>query len=94
MACLYSFDDDQAVIDRANDTAAGLAAYAYSQSQERLEHVGALLEAGVIGLNTTDIFSSELPFGGVKESGIGREHGNNCLDEFLEIKSYSHEIGE
>lgn len=94
MACLYRFDDDDDVVARANDTDAGLAAYAYSQDHDRLARVGSQLEAGVVGLNTTQIFASELPFGGVKQSGMGREHGRDCLDEFLEIKSFSFEVGD
>ena len=55
--------------------------------------MSARLEAGVVGLNTTQIFASELPFGGIKESGIGREWGSDYLDEFLEIKSVAFETG-
>ena len=93
MACLYRFDDGDDVVAQANDTNAGLAAYAYSENHDHLTQVSAQLEAGVVGLNTTQIFASELPFGGVKESGIGREHGHDCLDEFLEIKSVAFETG-
>lgn len=93
LACLYRFGDDDDVIALANDTNAGLAAYAYSEDHDHLAAVGAGLHAGVVGLNTTQIFASDLPFGGVKESGIGREHGANCLDEFLDIKSVALETG-
>lgn len=93
MACLYRFDDGDDVVAMANDTEAGLAAYAYSTDHEHLAAVGARLEAGVVGLNTTQIFASELPFGGIKESGIGREWGHDCLDEFLETKSVALETG-
>ena len=94
MACLTRFGDDDDVIGLANDTDAGLAAYAYSQDHDRLEMVSSQLEAGVVGLNTTQIFASELPFGGIKESGVGREHGHDCLDEFLEVKSVAFEQGD
>ena len=94
MACLTRFTNDDDVIDAANDTDAGLAAYAYSQDHERLAAVSSRLEAGVVGLNTTQIFASELPFGGIKESGVGREHGYDCLDEFLEVKSVAFETGD
>lgn len=94
MACLYRFGDDDDILALANDTNAGLAAYAYSENLDLLTSVGRGLEAGVVGLNTSQIFASELPFGGVKESGVGREHGYGCLDDFLEIKSYAFEIGE
>ena len=94
MACLYRFSDGDDVVAMANDTNAGLAAYAYSEDREHLAQVGAQLDAGVVGLNTTQIFDSALPFGGVKESGIGREHGHDCLDEFLEVRSVSFELGD
>lgn len=94
MACLYRFTNDDDVVAWANDTDAGLAAYAYSDDLDHLASVGAELEAGVVGLNTTQIFDSALPFGGVKESGIGREHGADCLDEFLDIKSIALETGD
>ena len=94
MACLYRFTDDDDIVARANDTDAGLAAYAYSENHEFLAGVSGRLEAGVVGLNTTQIFASELPFGGIKESGMGREWGRDCLDEFLEIKSIAFETGE
>ena len=90
---LYRFSDNDEVVDQANDTDAGLAAYAYSEDHDFLAGVSARLEAGVVGLNTTQIFASELPFGGIKESGIGREWGSDCLDEFLEIKSVAFETG-
>lgn len=93
MACLYRFTSSDDVVRQANDTDAGLAAYVYSEDHERLAKVSSRLEAGVVGLNTTQIFASELPFGGVKESGIGREHGADCLDEFLNIKSVAFETG-
>ena len=93
MACLYRFTEHDDVIAKANDTDAGLAAYAYSEDNARLAQVSAQLDAGVVGLNTTQIFASELPFGGMKESGIGREWGADCLDEFLEIKSVAFETG-
>lgn len=94
MACLYSFGDSDDAVAMANDTNAGLAAYAYSEDHTFLADVGSRLEAGVVGLNTTQIFASDLPFGGTKESGFGKEHGEDCLDEFLETKSFSFELGE
>lgn len=94
MACLYRFGEDDDILALANDTDAGLAAYAYSENIDFLASIGRGLEAGVIGLNTAQIFASELPFGGVKESGVGREHGAGCLDDFMEIKSFAFETGE
>jgi len=91
MAFLYRFSDTVAVIEMANDTDAGLAAYAYSGDRDLLAQVHTRLDAGVVGLNTTQVFDSALPFGGIKESGIGREWGHDCLDEFLDIRSVAFE---
>ena len=71
----------------ANDTQAGLSAYVYTADPGRLQRVSEALEAGVVGANSSSIFSNDLPFGGIKQSGLGREHGEHCLDEFVEIKS-------
>ena len=87
IACLYQFDADAEALEMANDTEAGLSAYAFSTNEERLAKFGSALEAGVVGLNSANIFSNDMPFGGIKQSGIGREHGVNCLDEYLEVKS-------
>jgi len=87
VACLYEFEDEQEVLDLANNTHAGLAAYVYSRSPRRLARFVEALEAGVVGANTVSIFSNDLPFGGIKQSGIGREHGMHCLDEYVETKS-------
>ena len=87
IACLYSFSNDNDVITWANDTQAGLAAYIYSQNIARLIRISEQLEAGVVGANSTNIFSNNLPFGGVKQSGLGKEHGLGCLDEYVQTKS-------
>lgn len=87
IACLYSFNDEQDVIKSANDTQAGLAAYVYSQNIARLIRMSEQLEAGVVGANSTNIFSNNLPFGGIKQSGLGKEHGLGCLDEYVQTKS-------
>lgn len=87
VACLYKFRDEKEAMRLANDTEAGLSAYVYTGDQDRLLRCIAALEAGVIGANSANIFSSNLPFGGMKQSGIGKEHGMQCLDEFVETKS-------
>jgi len=87
IACLYKFDDDQEVLNMANDTQAGLSAYVFTRNQGRLAHFIDALEAGVVGANSANIFSNDLPFGGIKQSGIGKEHGMQCLEEFVETKS-------
>ena len=87
VACIYSFSDESQAIKMSNNTQAGLAAYIYTKDQKRLKLFINSLEAGVVGANTANIFSNDLPFGGIKQSGLGREHGWHCLDEYLETKS-------
>jgi succinate-semialdehyde dehydrogenase/glutarate-semialdehyde dehydrogenase len=87
IVCLYAFEDEQDVLQQANDTEAGLSAYVFTADADRLQRFAEGLEAGVIGANTANIFANDLPFGGIKQSGIGREHGKDCLDEYVEIKS-------
>ena len=87
IACLYEFEDEQDVLQEANDTEAGLSAYVYTADPDRLQRFAEGLEAGVVGANSANIFANDLPFGGIKQSGIGREHGKHCLDEYVETKS-------
>lgn len=87
VACLYEFSDEAEAMQMANDTDAGLSAYIYTSDQERLLRCIEALEAGVVGANSSNIFANDLPFGGMKQSGIGKEHGMQCLDEFVETKS-------
>lgn len=87
VACLYKFSDEAEAMRLANDTDAGLSAYVYTSDKDRLLRCSEALEAGVVGANSANIFSNDLPFGGMKQSGIGKEHGMQCLDEFVETKS-------
>lgn len=87
VACLYKFGDEEEAMRLANDTEAGLSAYVYTSDQDRLLRCSEALDAGIIGANSANIFSNDLPFGGMKQSGIGKEHGMQCLDEFVETKS-------
>ena len=87
LACLYSFTDEDEVLREANDTKAGLSAYVYTQDRDRLLRFAEAMEAGVIGANSANIFANDLPFGGIKQSGVGREHGPDCLEEYVEVKS-------
>ncbi|MFT6260872.1 MAG: succinate-semialdehyde dehydrogenase/glutarate-semialdehyde dehydrogenase [Bermanella sp.] len=70
----------------ANDTDFGLAAYFYTENMGRIFRVGEGLEYGMVGVNETAISSEVIPFGGVKESGQGREGSKYGLDDYLEIK--------
>jgi len=83
---LFSFDDEAEAIRVANDTPFGLAAYFYSQNLKRIDRVSRLLEAGLVGINEGAISSEAAPFGGVKESGYGREGSKYGLDDYLSIK--------
>lgn len=86
VATVFRFDTEQEAIDLANDTPFGLAAYFYSRDIARVWRVGEKLEYGMVGINEGLISTEVAPFGGVKESGIGREGSKYGLDDFVEIK--------
>ncbi len=86
LAPIFAFDTEDEVIARANDTEFGLAAYFYSRDVGRVMRVAERLESGMVGVNTGLISTAEAPFGGVKQSGLGREGSKYGLDEFMEIK--------
>jgi succinate-semialdehyde dehydrogenase/glutarate-semialdehyde dehydrogenase len=86
LAPIFAFDTEADAIAAANDTEFGLAAYFYSRDIGRIMRVAEQLEAGIVGVNTGLISTAEAPFGGVKQSGLGREGSKYGLDEFLEIK--------
>jgi succinate-semialdehyde dehydrogenase/glutarate-semialdehyde dehydrogenase len=83
---LFRFADEAEAIRMANDTVYGLAAYFYSRDLGRVMRVAGALEYGIIGINEGIISTEVAPFGGMKESGIGREGSKYGIDEFLEIK--------
>ncbi|WP_039949366.1 NAD-dependent succinate-semialdehyde dehydrogenase [Vibrio ichthyoenteri] len=87
VAALFCFDDEQEVIVRANHTESGLAAYIYTQSLGRAWRVSDALEVGMVGINEGLISTAAAPFGGVKESGLGREGSRHGMEEYLEMKS-------
>ena len=86
VAPLFRFKDDEEVIRLANDTEFGLAAYFYSRDIGRVWKMAEALEYGIIGINEGIISTEVAPFGGMKESGIGREGSKYGIDEFVEIK--------
>jgi succinate-semialdehyde dehydrogenase/glutarate-semialdehyde dehydrogenase len=86
VAPLYRFKDDGDAVRLANDTEFGLAAYFYSRDLGRVWRVAEALECGIVGVNTGIISTEVAPFGGVKESGIGREGSHMGIDEYLEVK--------
>jgi succinate-semialdehyde dehydrogenase/glutarate-semialdehyde dehydrogenase len=83
---LYKFKSDDEVIKFANNTDSGLAAYIYSNNQKRIEKVTKLLEYGMIGINECSISIESAPFGGIKESGFGREGSYLGIYEYLNVK--------
>jgi len=86
VAALLRFDTEEDAIRLANNTPFGLAAYLFSRNLSRAWRVAEKLDAGMVGVNE-GIFSNEtVPFGGVKESGLGREGGAEGLEEYLETK--------
>jgi succinate-semialdehyde dehydrogenase/glutarate-semialdehyde dehydrogenase len=86
VAPLFRFQDDAEAVRLANDTEYGLAAYFYGRDMTRIWRVTEALEYGIIGVNTGIISMEVAPFGGMKESGIGREGSKYGIDEYLEIK--------
>lgn len=86
VAALYKFETEDEAIEMANDTPYGLAAYFYSRDVGRVWRVSEALDYGIIGANEGIISTEVAPFGGVKESGIGREGSKYGIDEFVEIK--------
>ncbi len=83
---IVTFSSQEEVIDLANDTVYGLAAYFYTRDLSRAINVSEQLEYGMVGINDGVISTEIAPFGGVKESGLGREGGQTGIDEFLETK--------
>jgi succinate-semialdehyde dehydrogenase/glutarate-semialdehyde dehydrogenase len=86
VAPLFKFRSEEDVIGMANDTPFGLAAYFYARDVGRVWRIAEALECGIIGINEGIISSEVAPFGGVKESGIGREGSQHGVEEYLEMK--------
>ena len=86
LAPIFAFDTEEEAVAAANDTEFGLAAYFYSRDIGRIMRVAESLESGIVGVNTGLVSTAEAPFGGVKQSGLGREGSKYGLDDFLEVK--------
>lgn len=86
VAPIFRFDTEEEAIALANDTEFGLASYVYTRDIGRVWRVAEAIEYGMVGVNETAITSDVIPFGGVKESGQGREGSKYGLDDYLEIK--------
>ena len=89
VAPIYKFSSDKEVIDLANDTPFGLASYFYARDIGRIWRVAEALEYGIVSINTGLPTKAEIPFGGIKESGLGREGSKYGLEDYLEIKYIS-----
>lgn len=87
LAACFRFSDEDEVIQRANNTPYGLAAYFYTQNLSRVFRVSQALESGMVGINECAVSTELGPFGGVKESGLGREGSVLGLEEYLEVKT-------
>ncbi|WP_449042179.1 NAD-dependent succinate-semialdehyde dehydrogenase [Paracoccus sp. (in: a-proteobacteria)] len=86
LAPLFRFESEQEVIDKANATIFGLAAYFYARDVGRITRVQESLEYGIVGVNTGIISTEVAPFGGVKQSGLGREGSRHGIEDYLEMK--------
>ena len=86
VAPVYKFNSVQEVIEMANDTSAGLAAYFYGNNNRVIWQVAEELEYGMVGINTGMISTAVAPFGGIKESGFGREGSKYGIEDYLVTK--------
>ncbi len=86
LAPLFRFETEEEVIRRANDTIFGLASYFYARDIGRITRVQEQLEYGMVGVNTGLISTEVAPFGGVKQSGLGREGSHHGMDDYMEMK--------
>jgi len=89
VAALFRFSDEQAAIDAANGSEFGLAAYFYTRDLARTFRVASALKSGMVGINAGIITTEVAPFGGVKDSGIGREGSTHGIAEFMQTKYLS-----
>jgi succinate-semialdehyde dehydrogenase/glutarate-semialdehyde dehydrogenase len=85
-APVFRFKNEQEAVDAANNTEFGLASYFYSRDIGRIYRVAEALEYGMVGINVGVIATEHVPFGGVKQSGLGREGSSHGMDEYLEMK--------
>jgi succinate-semialdehyde dehydrogenase/glutarate-semialdehyde dehydrogenase len=93
VAPLFRFATEAEAVAMANDTEFGLAAYFYSRDVARCWRVGEALEYGMVGINTGLISNEVAPFGGIKQSGLGREGSRHGIEDYLEIKYLCFDVG-
>ena len=87
VAAIFRFDTEKQAVDAANATAYGLAAYFFTSDADRMFRVADALETGMVGINEGLISTAVAPFGGIKESGLGREGSSHGIEEYLEMKT-------
>jgi succinate-semialdehyde dehydrogenase / glutarate-semialdehyde dehydrogenase len=88
VAPLFRFESEDEAIEMANSTPYGLAAYFYTENIRRAWRVAERLEFGMVGCNTGSVSVEMAPFGGIKQSGFGREGSHYGIDEFLQVKAF------
>ena len=86
VAAIAPFDDEKEAIQRANATEYGLVAYLHTMNPRRIYRVSRALAFGMVAVNRTKVTGAPIPFGGVKQSGLGREGGRLGMEEFTEVK--------
>jgi aspartate-semialdehyde dehydrogenase len=86
VAAVFPFETEEEVVARANDTIYGLAAYVWSNDLHRVARVTSALEYGMVAVNCVKMTGAPIPFGGVKQSGLGREGSRHGIEEFTELK--------
>jgi succinate-semialdehyde dehydrogenase/glutarate-semialdehyde dehydrogenase len=86
VAAISTFDSEDEAIKRANDTEHGLVSYVFTRDVGRARRVGAAMQSGMVAINRGLVSSASAPFGGIKASGIGREGGNEGIDEYVQLK--------
>jgi succinate-semialdehyde dehydrogenase/glutarate-semialdehyde dehydrogenase len=90
---VFAFDSEDEVLDKANDSDLGLASYLFTRDLDRAIRIGRRIEAGMCGINTGLMSTPVAPFGGVKQSGYGREGSTHGIDDYLDIKTLTLKLG-
>ena len=86
LAPMLSFKSFDEVIERANNNDLGLCSYIYTNSMEQAHRASELIESGCVAVNTAAVAVAEAPFGGIKQTGYGREGGSNAIKDYLNVK--------
>ena len=90
---VFAFDGEEEVLDKANASDLGLASYLFTRDLDRAMRLGRRIEAGMCGINTGIISTAVAPFGGVKQSGYGREGSRHGIEEYVNIRAVTLALG-